>query len=64
MGNCFTQWNYKVIDRKVENCNQQEKAKNYLGKKWSCKLDEKSEKKKKVNNKIKEDIHPKQNSFH
>ena len=33
MGNCFTQLNYKVIDRKIEKCNQQEKAKNYLEKK-------------------------------
>lgn len=58
MGNCFTQLNYKVIDRKIEKCNQQEKAKNYLDKKWSCKLEgEKSEKKKKVSDKIKEDIH-------
>lgn len=57
MGNCFTQLNYKFIDRKIDKCNQQEKTKNYLGKKWSCKFEDEKSEKKKVSDKIKEDIH-------
>lgn len=55
MGNCFTQLNYKFIDRKIEKCNQQRKLKIILGRSGQFE-DEKSEKKK-VSDKIKEDIH-------
>lgn len=49
MGNYFTQLNYKVIERKIEKCKQQGKAKKYFGKKWRCKVEEeKLEKSKKI----------------